>query len=186
MSQYRKKPVVIDAWQNNLGSDVPDWVLDAVVITDDGSLIIRTLEGDMRASLNDWIIQGISKEVYPCKPDIFAATYELALSDEPIKYDELFDDLTEEYASSIMNWFRRKITAVGYDVSFENMADLKAGIKYDLFGFGTVVQRYHAVGIPTGGLRDALESIAANTCCDRCQEAALVARKALSESGIES
>jgi hypothetical protein len=80
MAKYRKKPVVIDAWQNSLGTDIPapDWVLDAVVITDDGALIIRTLEGDMKASLNDWIIQGVNREVYPCKNDIFLLTYESA------------------------------------------------------------------------------------------------------------
>ena len=42
----------------------------------DGALMIRTLEGDMRADLGDWIIRGVKGEVYPCKPDIFAATYE--------------------------------------------------------------------------------------------------------------
>lgn len=79
MPKFRKKPVVIEAWQNVLDDHgVPDWVLAAIVITEDGALIIRTLEGDMKASLNDWIIQGVQGEVYPCKPDIFAATYEPA------------------------------------------------------------------------------------------------------------
>jgi hypothetical protein len=39
-------------------------------------LIISTLEGDLRASPGDWIIRGVKGEFYPCKPDIFAATYE--------------------------------------------------------------------------------------------------------------
>lgn len=39
-------------------------------------LIIHTLEGDMTASVGDWIICGVQGEFYPCKPDIFAATYE--------------------------------------------------------------------------------------------------------------
>ena len=39
-------------------------------------LIIRTLEGDMIAQPGDWIITGIHGERYPCKPDIFVATYE--------------------------------------------------------------------------------------------------------------
>lgn len=82
MAKFRKKPIVIEAWQNSLGNDVPDWVMDAIVITDDGALLIRTLEGDMRASLNDWIIQGVSQEVYPCKPDIFDATYEAVNAEE--------------------------------------------------------------------------------------------------------
>lgn len=41
-----------------------------------GDLMIRTLEGDMRATYGDYIIRGVQGEFYPCKPDIFAATYE--------------------------------------------------------------------------------------------------------------
>lgn len=41
-------------------------------------LIVLTLEGEMVAGLNDWIIRGVQGEFYPCKPDIFYATYELA------------------------------------------------------------------------------------------------------------
>ena len=73
----RKANADIEAWQNALdGSAMPDWVLDAMVVTDDGALVIRTLEGDMKASLNDWIVRGVTGEVYPCKPDIFAMLYE--------------------------------------------------------------------------------------------------------------
>lgn len=43
---------------------------------DQGSLMIRTLEGDMRVSVGDFVIQGVSGEFYPCKPDIFDKTYE--------------------------------------------------------------------------------------------------------------
>ena len=76
--KYRKKPVVIEAWMNTLEHDMPDWVKDSLVEVDDGALIIGTLEGDMRADVGDWVIRGIKDEVYPCKPDIFAATYEPA------------------------------------------------------------------------------------------------------------
>jgi hypothetical protein len=41
-----------------------------------GQCVIPTLEGDMRANIGDWIIKGIHGECYPCKPDIFSATYE--------------------------------------------------------------------------------------------------------------
>ncbi|MGP9682031.1 hypothetical protein [Brachybacterium sp. AOP3-A1-3] len=41
-----------------------------------GELMIRTLEGDMRVSIGDWVIRGVHGEFYPCKPDIFEATYE--------------------------------------------------------------------------------------------------------------
>lgn len=43
-----------------------------------GDLVIRTLEGDMRATMGDYIIRGVQGEMYPCKPDIFEATYEKA------------------------------------------------------------------------------------------------------------
>ena len=66
--------------------DMPKWLVDALA---DGRIValneyadraaeIRTLEGVMRADLGDWIIRGIKGELYPCKPDIFAATYDLA------------------------------------------------------------------------------------------------------------
>lgn len=46
-------------------------------ITRDGDcLVIATLEGVMRANPGDWVIRGVKGEIYPCKPDIFAATYE--------------------------------------------------------------------------------------------------------------
>ncbi|MDN6798136.1 MAG: hypothetical protein L0L50_02335 [Propionibacterium sp.] len=50
------------------------WYIDPA----DGSLIIRTLEGDMRVAPGDYVIRGVRGEFYPCKPDIFAATYEPA------------------------------------------------------------------------------------------------------------
>jgi uncharacterized protein (UPF0303 family) len=59
-AKYRKKPVVIEAFQT------------------DHELFITTLEGTMRADPGDWIITGVKGEQYPCKPDIFEATYELA------------------------------------------------------------------------------------------------------------
>ena len=41
-----------------------------------GELVIRTLEGDMRATHGDWIIKGVQDEFYPCKPSVFESTYE--------------------------------------------------------------------------------------------------------------
>ena len=53
---------------------IPDkgWYIDP----SDGSLMIRTLEGDMRVSPGDYVIKGVNGEFYPCKPDIFDKTYE--------------------------------------------------------------------------------------------------------------
>lgn len=82
MPQFRKKPVVIDAWRFR-GLDwlrgMPDWAAGA---TQDRrgseSLFVQTLEGVMEARPGDWLIKGIKGEVYPCRDDVFAATYEPA------------------------------------------------------------------------------------------------------------
>lgn len=97
MSKFRKKPVEIEAVQYQGGSDrdgyffaemKPQWLADAFSVQPghvgsvwrkvDGTLRIATLEGEMVAQPGDWIIQGVQGELYPCKPDIFAATYEPA------------------------------------------------------------------------------------------------------------
>lgn len=95
MSRYRKKPVVIEAFQYDgdlKGADgryyVPEWAAEAfenrVMYYDSPDsetppceLYIRTLEGVHHASVGDYIIQGVNGELYPCKPDIFEKTYEL-------------------------------------------------------------------------------------------------------------
>jgi len=96
--QYRKKPVVIEAmlWTgyNYTESEVfmgeahgryeiaaPDrgngWTNGAYA---NSAKIIATLEGEMRCQPGDWIIKGIKGEFYPCKPDIFEATYEAVVT----------------------------------------------------------------------------------------------------------
>ena len=82
--KFRKKPVVIEAWQNTDNPrSIPLWLDDAwrnanVRFVGGGAIDIHTLEGVMRAELGDWIIRGVKGELYPCKPDIFEATYEVA------------------------------------------------------------------------------------------------------------
>lgn len=81
MGQYRKKPVMIEAEQYLLGEVIrAKWLFDAmesgIVFSDADGLKIKTLEGVMSASVGDWIIKGVKGEIYACKPDIFAATYE--------------------------------------------------------------------------------------------------------------
>jgi hypothetical protein len=85
-ARYRKKPVVIEAMQFNNDAKsyrVLHWINENRPTIDspfaswhNGALIIPTLEGDMTASKGDWIIKGVRGEFYPCKPDIFTATYE--------------------------------------------------------------------------------------------------------------
>ena len=81
--KYRKKSVVIDAWQFTRScADIPDWVdpkwIHFVVKPDGPTSVMRipTLEGTMTANFGDFIIQGVHGECYPCKPDIFYAIYE--------------------------------------------------------------------------------------------------------------
>ena len=84
MKEFRKKPVVIRAIHfTDENKDIVYNTLSEIKqnITpsfnkDVPCLIIPTLEGEMIANLGDWIIQGIKGELYPCKPDIFEATYE--------------------------------------------------------------------------------------------------------------
>ncbi|MDC9622797.1 hypothetical protein PSI22_14410 [Xenorhabdus sp. XENO-7] len=84
MAKFRKKPVVIEAFEfrgeSNLNPSVPVWFVDAVlngeIKAEPDHIIIRTLEGNHRADIGDWIIQGIKGELYPCKPEIFELTYE--------------------------------------------------------------------------------------------------------------
>ena len=89
MAKYRKKPVVIDAFKwtaDNDQSEDPEWIVEAIKSGDVEILgitgtnvvfmLIKTLEGKMRAERGDYIIRGIKGEIYPCKPDIFEATYE--------------------------------------------------------------------------------------------------------------
>jgi hypothetical protein len=78
MAFYRKKPVVIEAIQFK-GNDKEciDFCPVAVdPVEQHPSLLIPTLEGDMRVSFGDWIIKGVNGEFYPCKPGIFEKTYE--------------------------------------------------------------------------------------------------------------
>lgn len=86
---YRKKPVVIEAYQ------VPEFSQQSfsenaaffnwlgmsdrgINYNADGTVTIETLEGAMTASKGDWVIKGVNGEYYPCKPDIFEKTYEKA------------------------------------------------------------------------------------------------------------
>jgi hypothetical protein len=78
--KFRKRPVVIDAVQwtgDNLETLAREFV--EMSYTYLGSVLkVCTLEGDHVASPGDWIIRGIAGEFYPCKPEIFAVTYEPA------------------------------------------------------------------------------------------------------------
>lgn len=86
-TKYRKKPIIIEAMQYTgfieSKARCRKWIGKACqggkqYQDKSENFIIHTLEGDMTVSPNDWVIKGVRGEFYPCKPDIFAATYELA------------------------------------------------------------------------------------------------------------
>lgn len=94
MAKYRKKPVVIEAMQLKEDNilQMEEFIEDKKIEIDGmyasakfedykntickKGRIIKTLEGNMRADMGDYIIKGVQGEFYPCKPDIFHKTYE--------------------------------------------------------------------------------------------------------------
>ena len=97
MPKFRKKPVVVEAVQLPVDPydpgfivNAPLWFAEAVnqgdeapgsqgsiyPNEDDGSLMVGTPEGSLKANPLDWIIRGVKGEIYPCKPDIFEKTYD--------------------------------------------------------------------------------------------------------------
>ena len=85
MRLYRKKPVVVGAvqWTGRPTREMNAFIGDRAVrmdgdgVTGNDPLLVSTLEGEeMICSPGDWLIQGVKGELYPCKPDIFEATYE--------------------------------------------------------------------------------------------------------------
>ena len=86
--KFRKKPVVIEAMKftGDNWQDIQKWMykygnmFKTCKVDHDGNvigIIIKTLEGEYTACINDYIVRGVNDEFYPCKPDIFVKTYEL-------------------------------------------------------------------------------------------------------------
>lgn len=103
MKLYRKKPVVIKAWQYFVGNELPSElkIRDDIVMIED-LLFIKTLEGLMSVSDGDYIIIGVNGEAYPCKPDIFDKTYEVEIVPTKCHYcgrcEELIEVFSKVYA----------------------------------------------------------------------------------------
>lgn len=86
MTQYRKKPITIEAVQftglnpteikDFAGENCKVEIYDNEVTPPIARIVIHTLEGDMRVSKGDYVIKGVEGEFYPCRLDIFEQTYE--------------------------------------------------------------------------------------------------------------
>jgi hypothetical protein len=111
MAKYRKRPVVIEAFQwtaDENQTDDPVWIVEAirqdkVHFENEGTLevamIVHTLEGRMKANRGDYIIKGVKGEIYPCKPDIFEATYDI-VEDKTARWEDAIANakfMLEEY-----------------------------------------------------------------------------------------
>lgn len=134
--KFRKKPVVIEAFQVGSERFYPDWLHDAVtaniVIThaapnNNGwgeafdNCDITTLEGVMHVQRGDWIIRSVKGELYPCNPDIFALTYEPA--DSPA-----IPSLTDAAPMTVVEIMREWLAANGSVVDFTRSIE-KAAIE---------------------------------------------------------
>jgi hypothetical protein len=85
---YRKKPVEVEAVEvdqiirdaGNNWSGLPNWIVESYdagnILFGANEVYIRSIGGTMKGSRGDWIIHNVHGEIYPCKPDIFAGTYD--------------------------------------------------------------------------------------------------------------
>jgi len=119
-TKFRKKPVVIEAYRNAPQPGfAPEWVQSALEsgimrrdeLSREISFLITTPEGIMRVEPGDWIIRGVKGELYPCKPDIFEATYE-----------------REEHATNNDQTIEQEIQAKGLTAPRITPADIEANI----------------------------------------------------------
>lgn len=140
--KYVKKPVTVEAvgWTGSNGSEICQFVGEAAFFKE-GELYIETLEGTHHASVGDYIIKGVHGEFYPCKPDIFAQTYEAFAEDkraaEKLPWKQLhvgervwflwWDDDANAWEIG-----QEVATAVGYE-GFWYSGDLKNPLSADAF-----------------------------------------------------
>ena len=119
--KYRKKPVIIEAiqWTGKNLSEIDNF-MGGIVENKETTLVIHTLEGDMEASFGDYIIKGVNGEFYPCKPDIFAKTYEevteqlttlMGLNISNMEDKDIMSELKLEYRNNIVYFNGLKINA---------------------------------------------------------------------------
>lgn len=128
-TRFRKKPVTIEAWQwtesmallrelEKNGMKVSGFNGNVAVPDLCHNLRISTLEGPLHASKDDWIIKGVKGEFYPCKPDIFALTYEVAAPVQSGTTEGLLD-LTQFDGHTPGPW-RAELGAGKYHISTES------------------------------------------------------------------
>ena len=131
MTKFRKRPVVIEAML--FTDETKDQCFNFVrcnhyaSFTNDGepTLVIQTLEGDMTVSLGDWIIKGVCGEFYPCKPDVFEATYEPVLMERRAPYP---GEIDAHYRALHLEAMARDLQDFWYNELPDILAQVSAGL----------------------------------------------------------
>ena len=126
---YRKKPVTVEAvqWTGENHAEMCEFIDSEVFeIIPRVGLVIHTLEGVHHASPGDYIIKGVNGEFYPCKPDIFAKTYESATLTPPNEWVSVEERLPEEKQRVIVRC-ERVGTSVGWILWGNWMTDIGPG-----------------------------------------------------------
>lgn len=120
MNKYIKKPIEIEAikWNGQNFGEIAVFCKDILLAdTNKDELLIKTLEGNMIASLGDYIIKGVKGEFYPCKPDIFEKTYTNKNSENIVLVELSKKELTHLINDTISYIYRIKKNVFG-DLSF--------------------------------------------------------------------
>lgn len=148
-TKFRKKPIVIEAvqWTGANVNEVLPFFGDFSKLPNngayvnpgighcppEGTLTIPTLEGDMTASAGDWIIKGVNGEFYPCKPDIFEKTYELAKSSPQTEQAEREMFEREHVTPGSVEWDQERRMYIGKpnpNPSIQNLW-IRCGVNYN-------------------------------------------------------
>lgn len=115
--KFKKRPVVIEAIQLEFTTTSQQ---ECINFTGGkakkgfaGSVIIPTLEGNMTANTGDWIIKGVNGEFYPCKPLIFAKTYEPVEKIDKLEVKKMTEDEAKEF---IEKWNKECQKINNYDI----------------------------------------------------------------------
>lgn len=114
--KYRKKPVTIEAYQT------------------DKEMIVHTLEGPLHASVGDYIITGVNGEQYPCKPDIFAKTYEPANSTR-LSFGQAIEAMKAGKRCSRVGWNgKHQYIELAMCISYKNACGEIVNAEHDAIG----------------------------------------------------
>lgn len=151
--KYRKKPVVIEAFkydgdfQDKDGKYyIPQWGVDAYkkgvlffksldTLGHPCALFVKTLEGDMKASVGDYIIQGVNGELYPCKPDIFEKTYESSNENKTMNFGEALEAIKQGKKAKRKGWNgKTQYIEIAKQISYVNAKGDTVNCNHDAIG----------------------------------------------------